>query len=159
MLTGNPEILAQPYNSGMQTQTYENHVHRPTAAAVSFLFLLVAWVGFALRWFMIGGAYTMALGVGSLSLAVAVLIYISRVYVTRLQDRIIRLEMGVRGASLLTAEQQRLLAGLGIKEVAALRFASDAELPALLERASREHLTPDDIKRAIKAWVPDWHRT
>jgi hypothetical protein len=112
-----------------------------------------------LRWFHIGGAYTMALGVGCLSLAVATLLYVSRTYITRLQDRIIRLEMHVRGAALLTPEQQRMLSGLHIKQVAALRFASDAELPALLERAAREQLKPDEIKRAIKTWVPDLHRT
>lgn len=143
----------------MQTQSYENHAHRPTAAWVGFLFLLVAWVAFALRWFFIGGAYTMALGVGCLSLAVATLVYISRAYITRLQDRIIRLEMRVRGATLLTPEQQRLLSQLHIKQVAALRFASDAELPVLIERAAREQLTPDEIKRAIQTWVPDLHRT
>jgi len=41
----------------------------------------------------------------------------------------------------------------------ALRFASDAELPALLERADREQLSSDQIKKAIKNWVPDWDRT
>lgn len=143
----------------MTVQSYENHAHSPTAARVGFLFLLVAWVAFALRWFHIGGAYTMALGVGCLSLAVATLLYVSRTYITRLQDRIIRLEMHVRGAALLTPEQQRMLSGLHIKQVAALRFASDAELPALLERAAREQLKPDEIKRAIKTWVPDLHRT
>ncbi len=149
----------RPYNPEMRTQSYENHVHKPTAAAVASGFLLLAWVGFGLRWFSIGGAYTMALGLGSLSLSVAALIFISRVYVTRLQDRIIRLEMQIRGATLLGPEQRRLLAELNIKKVAALRFASDAELPELLERAARERLSLDDIKRAIKTWVPDWHRT
>ena len=33
------------------------------------------------------------------------------------------------------------------------------ELPALIERADREHLTPDQIKREIKNWVPDTDRT
>ena len=35
-----------------------------------------------------------------------------------------------------------------MKEIAALRFAPDTELPALLERAARERLAPLDIKRA-----------
>jgi hypothetical protein len=46
-----------------------------------------------------------------------------------------------------------------MKQIAALRFASDAELPALLERAAREQLPPVAIKRAIKNWVPDLDRT
>ena len=41
----------------------------------------------------------------------------------------------------------------------ALRFASDAELPDLAERARRDQLTPDAIKRAVVNWVPDYDRT
>ena len=95
----------------------------------------------------------------SLSVAVLALLYMSRVYTTRLQDRIIRLEMRVRAASMLSPEQQQLLNTLGIKHVAALRFASDGELSMLVERASREQLKPTDIKRAVAAWVADHHRT
>jgi hypothetical protein len=84
---------------------------------------------------------------------------ISRLYITRLQDRIIKLEMRVRTAELLTRDQQRALFGLTTKQIAALRFASDQELPALVERAVREHLTPADIKRAVKTWTPDYDRT
>jgi hypothetical protein len=40
-----------------------------------------------------------------------------------------------------------------------LRFASDAELSALLERTVAEGLTPDAIKRAVTTWRPDYHRT
>jgi hypothetical protein len=67
--------------------------------------------------------------------------------------------MRVRTASLLTAEQQRLLGSLNNKQIAALRFASDAELPALLERAVREKLPPQEIKRAVTSWTPDLDRT
>jgi hypothetical protein len=87
------------------------------------------------------------------------LLWISRLYITRLQDRIIKLEMRVRTAALLTPEQQRLLMTLDNKRIAALRFASDGELPALVERAVREKLPPKEIKRAITTWVPDNDRT
>jgi hypothetical protein len=40
-----------------------------------------------------------------------------------------------------------------------LRFASDAELGTLVERADREHLTADQIKKAITNWLPDLDRT
>jgi UDP-N-acetylmuramyl pentapeptide phosphotransferase/UDP-N-acetylglucosamine-1-phosphate transferase len=143
----------------MATQSFERHAHRPTMTIVGGWFLAAAIVAFALRWFLIGGRVTMAIGLGGLIAAVAVLLSISRVYTTGLQDRIIRLEMRVRGVSLLSPEQQRTLAALRIKQVVALRFASDAELPALLERAAREQLSPTDIKRAIKEWVPDLDRT
>jgi hypothetical protein len=48
---------------------------------------------------------------------------------------------------------------LPIGHIVALRFASDQELPALLERAVREKLSPEQIKRVIKTWMPDPYRT
>lgn len=142
-----------------KTQNYANHVHQPTLTGIGTAFFLLSVIGFALRWFLIGGRVSMAVGLIGLLGCNFVLLWISRDYTTRLQDRIIRLEMRVRSAGLLTPEQQRMLAELPIKHVAALRFASDAELPALCERASRERLTTDAIKRAITDWVPDWNRT
>jgi len=143
----------------MPTQTYETHRHNPRLTGIGFLFVLVAIVGFALRWFRIGGRLGFAIGLGGLTAAVVVLLLISRGYTTRLQDRIIKLEMRTRCARLLTPGQQAAFARLSNGQIVALRFASDEELPALLERTDREHLTPDQIKRAIKTWVPDWDRT
>jgi hypothetical protein len=143
----------------MTTQSYENHAHRPIATAIGALFVLVALTGFAMRWFDVGGRTSFAVGLLGLVGAVSSLLFLSRTYTTRLQDRIIRLEMRVRSATLLTREQQRLLSQLRIKQVAALRFASDEELPALVERAARESLAPADIKRAIKVWIADLDRT
>ena len=87
----------------MPTQDYATHRHNPRLTGVGFMFLLLAVVGLALRWFGIGGRYAMALGLVGLIAAIQVLLIISRVYTTKLQDRIIRLEMKVRGMTLLTA--------------------------------------------------------
>ena len=138
---------------------YHTHVHWPVPTIVGHTFVLLAIVGFTLRWLQIGGAWTYALGVVGVIGAEIVLLYISRVYTVRLQDRIVKIEMKVRGRDLLSAEQQRKLAQLTNRQIAALRFASDEELPALLERASRENMTPDAIKRAIRSWVADLDRT
>ena len=143
----------------MSVQSYANHAHRPTWTAVAFACVLVSIAGFVLRWRAVGVAWTEAIGIAGLIAAVLVLIYISRLYITRLQDRIIRLEMRVRCAGFLTPEQQRALQGLDLRRTAALRFASDGELPALLDRTLRESLTPDQIKRAVTTWVPDHDRT
>jgi hypothetical protein len=126
---------------------------------VGYLFVVFAAVNFALRWFEIGGRLPMALGLAGLIGCNVVLLLISRSYTTKLQDRIIRTEMRIRCAALLTPEQLRMLEGLNNKQIVALRFASDEELEALVERATRERLSPADIKRAIKNWVPDLNRT
>jgi hypothetical protein len=95
-------------------------------------------------------------GLLCLTLAVMFLVVISRVYIVRLQDRIIRLEMRVRLARLgHEPEYQRL----SMRQLVALRFASDAELPALMQRAFSENLTGRQIKEAIRDWQPDYNRT
>jgi hypothetical protein len=138
-------------------QSYKNHAHRPVLTAVGFVFVMIAMVSFVQRWRATGDR--LSIGLLALCAAVIVLLQISRRYTTRLQDRIIKLEMRVRTAALLTPEQQRLLAQLDNKQIAALRFACDAELPALLEHAAREKLKPDAIKREVKSWTPDRDRT
>ena len=143
----------------METQSYANHRHNPKLSFIGFLFLLLAIVAFAFRWFNIGGRYAMAVGLLALVASIQVLLSISRIYITKLQDRIIKLEMKVRCATLLTPAQQAAYSQLSKAQIVALRFASDEELAALLERAVRENLDANQIKRAIQNWVPDWDRT
>ena len=138
-------------------QSFKNHAHRPVLTGIGYVLAMIALVSFVQRWRAGGGE---SLGMVALCGAVLVLLQISRRYTTKLQDRIIKLEMRMRTASLLTAEQQQRLFGqLNNKQIAALRFASDAELPALAERAVRDKLPPKDIKRAVQTWVPDFDRT
>jgi len=143
----------------MPTQSYANHAHRPRMTALAGLFWVIAVSGYVARWRGATSGLSLIMGPAGLIGAVAVLIAISRAYITTLQDRIIRLEMRVRALSLLTPAQQASLLSLDRKRIAALRFASDVELPALLERAVREQMTPDQIKRAVTAWVADHDRT
>jgi hypothetical protein len=67
--------------------------------------------------------------------------------------------MALRTSALLSPEQQRTFRTLTKRQVVALRFASDDELPALVERAARESMSADRIKRAITTWRPDLDRT
>jgi hypothetical protein len=48
---------------------------------------------------------------------------------------------------------------LSVRQLVALRFASDAELAALTNRAVAENLTPDQIKRSVTNWQADFFRT
>ncbi len=71
------------------------------------------------------------------------------------QDRAIRVEEQLRHY-LLTG--QSLDSRLTLRQIIALRFASDAEFPALAKRAADEALKPDAIKRAIQEWRADTYR-
>ena len=140
------------------TQTYESHRHNPKLTGIGFMFVLLALVALALRGIGIGGRVMFGVGLLGLAAADIVLLQISRSYTTRLQDRIIKLEMRTRCAA-LPLPQQAVLGRLSTPQIVALRFASDAELPALIERADREQLSNDQIKKAIQNWRPDWDRT
>jgi hypothetical protein len=47
---------------------------------------------------------------------------------------------------------------LSDKQLVGLRFASDSELPALVQRALDEKLSLGDIKKAVGNWRPDYSR-
>ena len=140
----------------MAEQSFASHAHRPIHTTVVWLFALVA-LGLMVQ--AMRGADTRDWAIIVTILAVIELGWISRAYTVKLQDRIIILEEKVRAAELLTAGQDAQLAKLTPKQIAALRFASDAEFGALLERAARENLPPKEIKAAVKTWRPDLHRT
>jgi len=141
----------------MAGQSYENHLHHPVmtylASGMTLLALFLLYAHLHLGW------RTEELAFMALAMAVLVLVSISRVYTVALQDRIIMLEMKVRCAEFLPAGQDANLAKLSKKQIAALRFASDDELGALLERAARESLAPKAIKASIRTWRPDPYRT
>jgi hypothetical protein len=73
----------------------------------------------------------------------------------RVQDRVIRLEENLRYQRLLTPELLGRTQSLTLGQVLALRFASDAELPALVQRTLSENLEPKAIKQSITNWRPD----
>ena len=141
----------------MTEQSYASHAHRPVATTIAGLLTLAALVLLVLNWSLAWP--TLYPGLILLSLAVAVLVAISRLYIVRLQDRIILLEMKVRCAEVLPAGQDARLSELAPRQVVALRFASDAELGELLERAIREKMPPAAIKQAVRQWRSDHFRT
>ena len=137
-----------------QTQTFANHVQRSrgwlfTAFLGLIGFVIAAWMAIQNPTNPVALAF---LAMAASLLGVALLV---RGYATRLQDRIIRLEMQVRAARLGIEPQ---LARASLRQVIALRFASDAELPDLLNRALAENLDPVQIKRQVKDWQGDYTR-
>jgi hypothetical protein len=138
----------------MAEQSYASHIHRPTLTGVAGLFTFIAIIMLA-RFAYLQPSW-IAFGLLSLSFGVFTLVLISRLNTTKLQDRIIRLEMHGRLARL---GRDRDFSRLTTPQIVALRFASDAELPALCDRTLAENLNVDQIKRGVTNWQADLHRT
>lgn len=79
--------------------------------------------------------------------------FVARMYAIKVQDRVIRLEENVR-LHWMGVDPS----GLTMQQMIALRFASDAESPALVARAVSENMTPKQIKAAIVDWRADLDR-
>jgi hypothetical protein len=82
----------------------------------------------------------------------------TRMYSPKTQDRTIRLEERLRMAALLDPTELVRSHALTASQLIGLRFASDSELPNLVQRALDEDLTQKQIKEAIVEWRPDYMR-
>jgi len=93
-------------------------------------------------------------------LAVALLVAVAkiRLYALKVQDRVIFLEERLRLTQLLADPLRSRISELNGDQLIALRFASDAEVSKLVERALNEKLSRKDIKKAIQNWRPDYWR-
>jgi uncharacterized protein DUF6526 len=93
------------------------------------------------------------------SIALLLMFFSLRVQVLTVQDRVIRLEMRLRLHNALPTDLQSHINGLSHKQLVALRFASDAELPALVREVLAGTLkTQKDIKARVREWQADYLR-
>ena len=79
----------------------------------------------------------------------------ARTFALKAQDRAIRAEESLR-YYIMTGKA--IPKELRMGQIIALRFASDAEYLALLDRAIKENLGGKEIKMSIQNWKADYHR-
>src|SRR5215470_7628320 len=137
--------------AGRSAQTYANHtrwdpVYHFFVVPVAGINVGVAiWnlfrnPGLAASWFVI------------LAIAAVVAVLKLRLYPLKAQDRIIRLEERLRLAQLMAGTLRSRIGDLTEGQLIGLRFASDAEVPSLVEKALGSGMSQEEIKQAITSW-------
>jgi hypothetical protein len=145
--------MAQP-----SPQTFENHARLLPAYhfvafplfAINFFFTLYQVVT-SFSW-----ANLVAFGV---AVALILLFFVARVMALTVQDRVIRLEETLRMRALLPSDLQARIGELSVKQIVALRFAGDAELPDLMRQVLDGRIQDQKaIKKMIRQWRADYQR-
>src|ERR1700693_1251055 len=94
------------------------------------------------------------------AVVVAIALFLGMLYLrfmpVKAQDRIIRLEERTRTDPILPSDRRGRVSELPPRQLIAIRFAPDDEVPELTRRALNGELkTQKDIKRAIRNWRAD----
>lgn len=79
-------------------------------------------------------------------------------YALGLQNRMVMLEFKQRYFEIFGKRSDEVADQLRFDQIAALRFAYDDEFRELLNKAIKENMSGDEIKRSIKTWKADNQR-
>jgi hypothetical protein len=141
------------------TQSYKNHaqivpLYHRVLTGLLLLILIGSIVNLTKSWGDSTRFYSASLIV-ALTIAAILLFIFVRVFPLKAQDRAIRAEEQLRHYVLTGKLLDRRLT---MRQIVALRFASDAEFVALAQRAVEQSMSPDAIKQAVKEWRADTYR-
>lgn len=141
-----------------EKQTYQNHVRwYPIVHFVLTPILLFNLIWQSVRLYQEPNwdrAENVLMAVAFVILSIA-----ARLQALKAQDRVIRLEERLRFKELLPADLAEKAVNLRTNQLIALRFASDEELSALVQRTlNGEFQSTKEIKLAIKNWRGDYLR-
>ena len=126
------------------------------AAAATLVFLLI--VGGVIVYQDLHTQLALTLWIIGLTVFVVLMFLRLRNYPLRVQDRVIRMEERMRLSLLLPPALQNRIPELNEDQLVGLRFASDAEVPSLVELTLEKQLTRKQIKERIQNWRPDHFR-
>lgn len=143
----------------MKNQNYKNHVKIDPLYHYVLLVLLVATLVISIinmvRSFNAAEGILQSILLLLMVMCIIIVAILVRLNPLKTQDRTIRAEENLRHF-VLTGKL--LDSNLSKGQIIALRFAGEQEFPTLCERAVKENLSPDEIKKAIVSWKADHHR-
>jgi hypothetical protein len=139
-------------------QNYKNH----SRAYPPYHYVLAPLLLFNLIWTVVRLVkYPSSETAMSVLVAVCLILlaFVARTFALKVQDRVIRLEMRLRLRELLPPDLAPRIKEFTIGQLIALRFAGDADLPALARKVLDEKLEDQKaIKTLIKNWEGDYLR-
>lgn len=138
-------------------QSLKNHVRYDPL----FHFVALPVFAFALIWSVVHVVLHFSwqnVGLVLVFIAAAIVTLKARLYALKVQTRVIRLEERLRLHELLTEPLRSRIPELTEAQIVGLRFASDAECPALVEKALAGNFGNADIKKAVVNWRGDYWR-
>ena len=93
------------------------------------------------------------------ALALVMLPVLARTFAMRVQDRVIRMEERQRCERLLPEDLKARIGEITPGQFVALRFASDGELPGLINKVLTDKISDQKtIKQLVKNWRADYLR-
>lgn len=140
-------------------QSLQNHV-RVVPAYHMFVFpVLFLNIGWSIYHIVkVGISFESVLDV-LMAVALLLLALYARLFALTVQDRVIRLEMRLRLAEVLPVDLRPRVPEFTVAQLVSMRFASDAELPALARKVLDEKLdNRKTIKQLVKNWQGDYLR-
>jgi hypothetical protein len=139
-------------------QNYKRHARWLPAYHFFVIPVLLLNVVLAM-WSLVQGPGVWTLWSVVFAIALLALGFLSRTQALTVQDRVIRLEMRLKLRQILPPDLQPRINDLTPRQLVALRFASDAELPELVREVLAGRLASSkDIKTRVKNWQADWLR-
>ena len=141
----------------MKQQTYSNHRRFfPLFHFITMPVLLLLLIGSIVN--LVKSSHD-NLYSASLIVLISVILILStlfgRMFALKAQDRAIVAEEKFRHYMLT---QKPLPTELTVRQIIGLRFAADDEFPSLAQRALKENLSEEKIKKEIKNWRGDHYR-
>jgi hypothetical protein len=140
-----------------QPQSFENHTRIVPAYLVTLGIFVLNLLWSIYRMIQVPSVDSLVTLL--LAVALTLLVLYARSFALTVQDRVIRLEMQLRLKALLPPDLQGRIPEFTPRQLIALRFASDEELPELCRSVLRDNITEGKaIKKMIRNWKPDYLR-
>lgn len=143
----------------MAEQNLSNHVRMVPGFHYFVMPVMALNFGWSIyRWKVAGFSLDAFIGVLTAA-ALVMLMFYARLFALKVQDRVIRLEERMRLEKLLPDDLKPRVGEFTSGQLVAMRFACDAELPALARKVLTGNIKEGRaIKQMVQTWRPDYLR-